>query len=311
MPHPTSRRAAWLACGALALVTTAGCGTGAPESTAPAISVVPVAPATMLDQPLMAYILTPGQFDRIFEAKNVLQARCVRRLGLDWQPPAPDRTPDPERPDTNLHRPDVYVFLDEARAREFGFQPTPEERQRKAAREDRAKTAEQARPAPSPEVRTALTGEGPNTIGGKPVPAQGCIGEADRKLHEGIEPGWTENYPSTLAIGLQPAIERDSRVVAKLAEWSACMKRAGFAYRTPQDAESDPRWRASDGITPEEKAVAATEARCGRETDLAAVENAVEIGYQKREMAAKSQQLASFQRGKEILLRTVSAILGT
>ncbi|MFD9890816.1 hypothetical protein ACFWY9_15835 [Amycolatopsis sp. NPDC059027] len=300
----------WLIGGSLALVGATGCGAPGHEAAEPAIVTVPVATGTLLDQPLMAYILTPGQFDLISEAKNMLQAQCVRRFGLEWQPPAADRTPDPDRPDTNRHRPDVYVFLDETRAREFGYQPTPEERQQKLAREQRAKAAERSRPKVSPEVRTALTGEGTSSLNGQPVPLKGCISEADRKLHEGTDPGWDANYPSTLAINLQPKIEHDRRVMARVDQWGACMKQAGFTYRTPQDAEGDPRWKATETASPEEKAVAVAEARCGRETDLAALENAVEIGYQKQEIEAKSAELASFQQGKETVLRSVSAILG-
>jgi hypothetical protein len=305
-----TRRRARLALVCLGLATVAGCGPTDREAAEPEIVTVPVAADTMLDQPLMSYIITPGQFDLISEARNVLQAECVRRLGLAWTPPTPDRTPDPDRPDTNQYRPDVYVFLDEARASEFGFQPTPAERQRKLDREQRARARNPDRQKESPEVRTALTGQGPGSINGQAVPAQGCIGEADRKLREGTDPRWDENYPSTLAINLQPKIEHDHRVVAKIEEWSACMKRAGFDYRTPQDAEGDPRWRAATTATAEERAVAVAEARCGRESDLAVVQNAVEIAYQKQEIEAKSQELDSFRRGKEVVLRTVSTILG-
>ncbi|MGW3986862.1 hypothetical protein [Streptomyces sp. NPDC004830] len=308
----TRRTGAWALCGLLPLLTALGCaapdGGGPPKDGPPPIRVTRISDPANVEQPLNRYIMTQRQTQLMFAAEQRLRTECAQRFGLSWEPPPVDL----DVPDTFRYGADAYIRYDEAAARRHGYHAPAGNGERSTAEGTTTGAAAEQPSGPrvSPRLRTVLTGQGSGTVGGRKVPDGGCVEEARRTLREGTDPKWDENYPNGLAINLQGRIGEDPRVVEVLADWSACMKRAGFDYGKPQDAWADPRWEASDTPTAHERAVAVAEVRCGRTARVAETMAAVERAYQERVADDRSQELAEYDRGKEAVMRRVAELLG-
>lgn len=308
-PRPSTRRlVAWPVAGLLPLLAVLGCsatgGDTAASTASPPIKVTALKDPGNIEQPLNGYILTQRQSQLAFAAEQRLRVRCAARFGLRWEPPPVNL----DVPDTFRYGADAYVRYDEDAARRYGYHAAPADGTGADLAGDPAQEVPTAKL--SPQLRAVLTGQGSRTVAGQEVPEGGCVEEARRELREGTDPRWNENYPNALAIDLQGKIDEDPRAVAVLARWSGCMKASGFAYKRPKDAWADPRWKAADTASAEEKAVAVAEVECGRKAEVAETLAAVERAYQTRVVDEKSQELAEYTRGKEAVLRHVAQLLG-
>jgi hypothetical protein len=240
--------------------------------------------------PLDAYAATPAQRRIVQLAEKELMTRCLERLGLKAD--LPDPPVRSSRP--NLRR---YGITDEDQAEVFGY--------------DAPEIVNRPRlPDLSPRLGRALSGRGPSTIRGRRVPEGGCEGEAERTLDVGISrPRPDDTITGRLGIATLERSVRDSRVRAVFARWSACMKRSGYGYPTPRDANRD-RAFAEGGkqVKRRELATAVADVRCKKETNLVNVWAGVETAYQKLAVAQNKAALTSVRRAVETRLKNAAGV---
>jgi hypothetical protein len=259
-------------------------GDGAKE---PPAQVLDIRDVDAFALPLDAYAATHAQRLSVQMAKVRLMTHCLERLGLKAD--LPDPRPRPFQPNTLR-----YGITKEARAVAFGYS-VPEISKRPRT------------PDLSPQVERAVTGK--ETA--KRVPEGGCEGEADRTLAAGI-PGPRPDHTiiGRLGVATLERSERDSRVRAVFARWSGCMKRSGYDYSSPREANGDPAF--VDGrkhrVTKHELATAVADVRCKKETNLVNVWAGVETAYQKLAVAQHKAALTSVRRAVETQLKNAAGV---
>ncbi|MFI0447445.1 hypothetical protein [Actinomadura sp. 6N118] len=268
----------------------AGC-TGSPTDGGkePPAHVLNIRDINALTLPLDAYSPTRAQRRSIQVAKKALMTRCLEGLGLKADLPNPRNTPF--QPNTRR-----YGIAEEARAGTFGYSaPEISKRPRQ--------------PGLSPEVERAVFGKGSPTVRGKKIPDGGCEGKADQMLGAGIpDPKPDLTAVGRLGVATLERSARDSRVRAVFAKWSACMKRSGFNYSTPVDANSDRAFidsRTHD-VTKRETATALADVRCKKETNLINVWAGVETAYQKIAIAQNKPVLTSVRKVLDTRIRNAA-----
>ncbi|MFS4104746.1 hypothetical protein [Streptomyces sp. PD-S100-1] len=275
-------------------------------------------------RPLDAYDTTDAEAAVLGEARWTLAKECMRGLGFDSLRelkvrPAP---PWPRRPaGTGVLTLEVVVS-DEFR---YGVQD-PEQA---AAHGYRSPAAEDARHRPRrqwtlPEY-LALTGDfvgdDPRTVHGRPIPARGCLGQAERRLHGGVDPRDRTDPVRTLSDQALREARRDPAWKSADRAWSACMRAAGYGYATPQDAqegrdrrEAELKQRLSggpdaDGPTGQEKRAATADARCKQRTGYVRAVHAVDVRVQARLVAGHRGELERQRARVREAVRTARAVL--
>ncbi|MGW6685641.1 hypothetical protein [Streptomyces sp. NPDC054961] len=247
------------------------------------ISVTKPTSGTGISLPLDAYVSTPKQRATVLRAEQVLVQGCMRDFGFDY--PVPDYSGMSSQPWPDATR---FLLFDADRAAQYGYR-------RPAGERPSGKQAGETNPPLSSAASAVFSGRGASRINGKDVPAGGCVGKAREKLGE---------TPNLIATPLAQRLAgtaytwslNDARVRDVFAQWSSCMRRAGLAYRTPQDANGDPTWGegAKDGdadgaagaaqapASGPEVTVARADVACKLETNTVGIWSAVVSAYQKK-----------------------------
>lgn len=284
-----------LLAGLLLLATLTGCGDdgavsrGEPELPAS----LPQVNMSTFTLPLDAYEPTDQQNRTMYEARNILIVRCMKKFGFTITPPGPGE-PSPGGP--NERR---YLIHSEARAQTFGYK-WPEI------------TNQQRPPEPDlePAARTAMSGDGASQISGVAVPEGGCLGEAARGLSR--EPAGDDESGFSLLRRLSneaySRMQNDSRVTAAAKRWSVCMRRAGFHYESPAQANNDPAF-SGDVASPAEIATATADVKCKKETSLINVMAAVETAYQRRALEEHQERLRALTVQTQQEVKTAADVI--
>lgn len=296
-PRPPRPLRPWvgLVAGIAVLITVAACTTARGEQSEPPVGAAPtVRTDADIVLPLDGVVPTAGQLDMVTRALDVLGDACMRRFGLAWPATAPTAGTLGPR---NARR---YTILDPAKARTEGYHPVD------MINHDRAVVARSAKERMPPVARSVWTG-GSSSYGGRQVPAGGCAGEANRRLHGGAEPvdARLPHWLHWQSFGLMRA---DSRVGESFAQWSMCMADRGYRYPDPIAAFEDPRWQ-SPSISPEEIATAVADVACKTAGNVGGVMLAVETAYQRRMLkryraeidAAKAYYAAELASARRVL----------
>jgi hypothetical protein len=178
------------------------------------------------------------------EARWTLAKECMARLGFDSlnnldTDPAPAW---PQRPSNTGVLMAITYSLDDFR---YGIQDPGQ-----AARYGyRAVEAEYKRRYPEKKKWTlsehlALTGQfvedDPKTVHGHRIPEHGCLGEANRTIY-GTNPQDRKDPVLELKTKSLEQGMRDPAWTKADKAWSVCMRKAGYRYATPKDAETEPR----------------------------------------------------------------------
>ncbi|MFE9421726.1 hypothetical protein ACFYNO_02050 [Kitasatospora sp. NPDC006697] len=267
-----------------------GCSAGRAEPTAPAASVAN-APATVDPStwtlPLLAFEPTAEQDKAISKAEIKLVGACVRGYGVVWQidPELP-----PHGPRNMLDR--RYGIHDLHLAEQRGYQLD-------AADESRYNAAlqEQSKLPPTPADTEVLLG-GTDTppealakadasaragvVGGKQIPQGGCFGQARQEL--GSATHGVSKLVQDLSDQSYQESMKDPKVLAAFADWSTCMSQRGFTYKSPLDANDDPRF----GLDPKgrvsklEVATATADLTCRNSQHVAEVWHQAEVQLQQQ-----------------------------
>lgn len=298
-------RPGWSATLALSLVLAGGCAADPPPEPPPEPG--PVRQITDLSQisfPLEAYAMTPEEDLMLQRAVWVLTIDCLKRFGVD------DVEPPPLIPTNRLMTSRRYGMLDLDGARDRGYRGSDPAADRADAEADAAAEADRV----AGLAGVLLLGEGsgvplpPETPVPLPpgAPRDGCLNEARRILADG-----GEMYdPNVLLQRADEALlraERDERVQAAFAAWSACMADAGFTYAHPWEANNDDSWGVD--VTDQERMVATADVTCKLETNLVGVWNAVDAAYQEQIIERDAELLNEMVENRRKLLDRAAEIV--
>ncbi|MGW1844762.1 hypothetical protein [Streptomyces sp. NPDC001966] len=280
------RRTAWLtalSAGALtATLLVSGCG-GAPSR--PPAAPGPVAtptPATTanLRLPLNAYLPTPEDQATGEYLVYRVQQHCMRGFGFRYLPHLSGDYIATTVATWREYESRRYGISDRAIAAERGYHLA------EAPGGTRAPQIANALPLPEREALSGRTADGrakSTPVRGKPIPRDGCAGQAERTVH--ADGGEAARRGNDLVARLRhEAFERsrpDPRIAAVNRSWSSCMRGKGFTYRDPAAALEDSRWDLrSARPSREEIAVATADISCKLRVNLLGVNFAVEAEYE-------------------------------
>ncbi|WP_424892960.1 hypothetical protein [Streptomyces sp. XH2] len=317
-PASRRRRGARTATAVAVLLAVAGCSSGSGEpgrsasAPVPDVSAIPrLVTAANSSLPIDPYLLTNDQADRLDAAQRTLVERCMNRFGITYRPPDPVT---PFRPRTRTQY--RYGVTDPAEAARYGFAPPGSPR------------TPPPPPAPPPslsaEAGVVLTGtddpkakpgsgaaKGGQRVGGRTVPAGGCLGEARAALRtDGAEAGGDAPVADRINAGSFEKAKRDPRVAGVLARWADCMKQRGFAsYGDPLQASGDPAWR-TPRPSAKEREAATADARCKEEHNVVGAWFTVDAAYQRREIERNAKELAAVKAELDARQERAVAALG-
>ncbi len=269
----------------------------------PSLGAIPAvtggAPVAM---PLDAVMTSRADIALLEKARELNAGDCMHALGFTtWRSATLSAPAD----DTDVKDRDVLDYLSPADAARSGYPAAFTDRSGGAHPGQNAAQASggSTTPAGSDAVRAYLGAEA-RTASGRAVPAGGCEAAGDAKL-KGSTPDLPAD-PRRLAARAIAATMHDSRMQAVFADWSSCMAKRGFSYRTPLSAQNDPRWGERTVMTlagDDEKSVAAADAACEQETNLVGTYKALESAYQQELL---DQNQAKLKTGRAIFDRWVS-----
>ncbi len=276
------------------------------ESTAlPEVTSIPVIlDSTHLKLPMGPYLLSTQEMDDLTTARDIFLRRCAGGFGVELPAHPKQRRLGPI---TYTER--RYGLADPALAAEDGYHlgdrdarhaPKPAGPELSAAQE--LVLTGTPPPAATPEPKSRSRSTRPRHHG-RQIPADGCLGEANRKLGGSWgDPEIVERIDATSV--LQAA--KDGRVVAVFRDWSACMKARGYRYAAPWDPANDGRF-AGPHSSPTEVAVATADVACKQKTNVVGVWYAVDAAYQRAFIARHRVALDQVKKDKAAKLRLAAA----
>lgn len=247
-------------------------------ATASAGTTTQTAPVTKITLPLDPYLELGNPVPQVQRAQTTLAQACMRQFGLGW--PAPPGSPPPPRPAHERR----YGQIDPAAAARYGYHLTPN------AYDVWVAAHRKNRPKLSRDQLAVWAGQGIRTFAGKRVPQGGCAMQTERVLQAGA-PQVDTALANRLNVESHQQSEQHPRVKATFADWSRCMKRAGFNYATPWDANDDPRWR---GPKPNqaEIATAVADVKCKQQARVVVTWLAEETTIQQQAINKNSAELS-------------------
>ncbi|MBX6167524.1 MAG: hypothetical protein IRY84_07785 [Thermobispora bispora] len=231
--------------------------------------------------PTDPYMTSIDDIKLINIARDVGAASCMKSLGFKEWTKDTVRTTNPYAEDES----DLLEPLDLETAEEKGY-PRP------SVDSAGAVAAASAVHGPTKEEMAVYAGTAQRTSSGRAVPADGCLGQTNRKI-SGDTPRLPAD-PRELTARAESSALRDSRVQKALADWRACMRENGMYYDSPAVARLDPRWMSREAGTPpseEEKRVARADASCQESSKVVAIYKTARIAYEQRLVDAKRAEL--------------------
>ncbi|MER5870347.1 hypothetical protein [Streptomyces sp. NPDC002044] len=301
----------------------AGCsGPGGAAGGEPALGRVEVAPATAsLSFPMDAYTDTEAERIRMGRVQQALVSRCMARYGFTYEGPeaAAPASATGEGDPEDRHR---YLFglADADHAAAHGYDksagrgappkpPAPQLSDSAYAVMNGAQRGAQDGQAPdaASEEEAAQVDSGV-TAAGRKVPPGGCGREAFRTLYAPGKDSVDLLFAFGLASEAHERSRRDSRVVAVLGAWSACMEKSGYGgIRTPYDVVEE-AGLADDKGGPRAVMAARADVACKSEVNLVGVWAAAEKAYQERLVEEHAETLALYGRQREARFKLAASV---
>ncbi|MEU9082280.1 hypothetical protein [Streptomyces sp. NPDC048357] len=231
-------------------------------------------PGGTLSMPLDAYI---PQADRVqlFRALDILDRECMKEQGVDWPG-------QPREQGINLPVEAEYGVIDLEWAKLHGYEVPPS-----------ADSAGQANTPPPAELSSAAVAA---YFGNPQKKELGCEGKSQQRLST-TKSEAAYQYVRGLQDKAHSRSMNDSRVRAVNAEWSKCMKDAGFSYPDPMAAATDKVLLGKGGVpsSTQEKTAAAADATCKRVTQYVQIRAVVTAAYQKSLIESNAEKLREGQ----------------
>ncbi|MGW6703676.1 hypothetical protein ACWGDE_02105 [Streptomyces sp. NPDC054956] len=305
-----------------AAVLLAGCGGGAGAAESePELGPVEVNPATAaLVLPMDAYTDTEAESIRMGQVQQRLLSRCMARYGFAYEEvrPADGAAAGGSGP-ADRHR-TLFGAADLAYAAAYGYDPTGGAGSR--AKPAAPELSDSAYVVMNGEQRGSAGGRAPDAMteeeaagvesglsaGGQKVPAGGCGREAYRKLYAPTKDSVDLLFTFGLAAEAHDRSKNDSRVLAVLGKWSACMGRSGYSgIKTPYDVIEELGLQGEQG-GPRAVNAAKADVACKQEVNLVGIWAAVEKAYQERLVEQHAETLARYKAQREARFRLAATI---
>ncbi|MFF3212484.1 hypothetical protein ACFYYB_17670 [Streptomyces sp. NPDC002886] len=330
-PRPLGRTAprtalrAALPAAVLLVLVLAGCSDpdgGGSAQGEPKLGEVAVAPATAsISLPLDAYTDTDAETARMGQVQQRLLSRCMARYGFPYEEVRTSGAAGAQGPE-GRHRA-LFGAVDAEFAAAHGYDTTagkgrPVKPPAKPLSESATLVMHGERPggqqgAEQPpdaasEEEAAQVDSGIDVAGQK-VPPGGCIREAYRKLYAPTKGSVDLLFPFGLASEAHERSKGDSRVVAVLGNWSACMEKSGYTgLKDPYEVVQKLGLEADPG-GPKAVVAAKADVACKREVNLVGIWAAVEKAYQQRLVEEQAETLALYKKQREARYKLAAGII--
>jgi hypothetical protein len=289
-------KAVWLAVAAALLFPgTAGCsaapepvGTSAVEDLipvpAPTVSAVPtIATVQGLTLPTEDFRPTPGQRNIIARATNLKIAECMGEFGFTWASRSKE-LPAPNQVDR------LYGVSDLGTAQRYGYH-LPSSGAASSSRSGSSLSVSERLVLSGSSDGSGTSGGASVSYQGKPVPDGGCA-KHGRRQAMGVDDIDPERLADTITVEMWKKSKSDPRVVAVIADWSQCMKQAGYTYASPLDAGADrPEWLRADAAGAAEIETAVADVTCKQRTNLIGTWFTIESAYEMDAIQLYREQL--------------------
>ncbi|MER7537045.1 hypothetical protein ABTX77_20030 [Streptomyces sp. NPDC097704] len=293
--RPLAARATVLLLSAALLTACSSESDGGGEDAArePAIGTVPRMLSTAgLSFPLDGYETTDDQRRKLERAQARVAGDCMKRFGFTYELPlgaaVSSRSGDSRR----------YGLTDATIAARYGYAPN-----------------QGARPPAKPAVQTlsaagklALNGpeyKGPQpmsleeskakdsgkTLNGQKVPIGGCVRESFLTVYAPKKGAVDALFVTNLSMDANARSREDSRVVAAVKAWSACMAEKGYKADEPVSPQSDLGLDPNTYGGPKAIAAARQDVACKEKANLVGIWYTVETAYQKRNIEQNAETL--------------------
>ncbi|WP_371644234.1 hypothetical protein OG974_22455 [Streptomyces sp. NBC_00597] len=272
---------------------TGGTGTGAGSlpSTEPKVSITPQDDPVHAGLPLDAYTFDKDQLKTMQQAQDILTDSCMHRLGFASFKNSNTYT------NTGAERGSTGIGLVDAEyAKKFGY--------RTGASPDRPRDAKKQ----DPNETAALYGPQDGAPARPGTPEGGCSGEATHKLYPQSGKAGTELLDE-LTRQTNDRARGDSRVVAAIGQWSACMRDAGFQVKTPWELQDMEGTRWTGPVTSEEITAATTDVSCKQKSKLTDTWTAVLTAYQNTAVEKNKDGLGQEKKNLAEQVKTAGRVL--
>lgn len=193
-----------------------------------------------------------------------------------------------------------YYSYDLSTARENGYHP---------AKELLAQQAGLGKNIPTAAQRAVLFGQGQSAQSGKTIPSGGCQGQALKLTLKGAHSKPDTALVDELSAQSFERSQQHKQVVAAFTRWSACMKEAGFRYRTPREANNDQTFN-TDTPSQLEISTAVTDVKCKKREKVIETWSAVESAYQEQAIEKNITALSEIKDTLDIQVKNASAVVG-
>ncbi|TPQ23534.1 hypothetical protein [Streptomyces sporangiiformans] len=275
-------------------------------------------------QPLAAYDMPDDDGLAVGRARWTLARECMVRLGFDSLKDL-DIDPPPAWPKRPAGSGVLMVVAYSSDNFRYGVQD-PEEAARYGYQ---GAQAEYERLYPEKKwtlsEHLALTGEfvgdDPKTVHGHRIPKRGCLGDADRTVFGSNRQDRKDPILNLETKSLRQGM-RDLAWKKADKAWSVCMRKAGYHYATPKDAETgrdrdtpelqrrlaDPQYAPDEPTAPERK-TAIADARCKQKTGYVRTVHAIDVRIQNQLIPKNRTKLEEQRRWNRDATRKAHDIL--
>ncbi|MFF9849703.1 hypothetical protein [Streptomyces litmocidini] len=312
--RPIVARATVLLLSAALLTACSSASDGGGDGSAhePAIGTIPrLLSTTGLSYPLDAYETTDDQRRKLEQAQARVTGDCMKRFGFDFElplTPAGGGRSDDSR----------YGLTDAAVAARYGYVPNRGARppakpptQVLGASGKLALSGPTDYKGPQPmSLEEARAKDSGKTLNGKKVPIGGCIREGYLTVYAPKKGAVDAMFVTNLAMDANSRSREDSRVVAAVKAWSACMAEKGYTVDEPVSPQSDLGLDPNTYGGPKAIAAAKQDVACKEKANLVGIWYTVETAYQKRGIEQNAETLNQAKTELDERLKSAAALAG-
>ncbi|MFF0478367.1 hypothetical protein [Streptomyces sp. NPDC004284] len=298
---------------ALLTACSSASGSGDDPAKEPEIGTVPrMLSTTGLSFPLDGYATTEDQRRRLEKAQSRATGDCMRRFGFDYELPL---SPAPIGRSGDSRR---YGLTDPAIAARYGYVPhRGAQPPAKPAAQNLGPSGKLAlngpdgyegpRPMSLEEARAKDSGK---TLNGQKVPIGGCLREGFLTIYAPKKGAVDAMFVTNVRMDAFSRSREDSRVVAAVKAWSACMAEKGYEVDEPVSPQSDLGLDPNTFGGPQAIAAARQDVACKEKANLVGIWYTVETAYQKRSIEQNAEALNQAKTELDERLKLAATLAG-
>ncbi|MFF3602832.1 hypothetical protein [Streptomyces sp. NPDC002463] len=269
-------------------------GGGGDSAKEPEIGTVPRMLSTAgLSYPLDGYATTEDQRRKLEKAQSRVTGDCMKRFGFDYELPL---SPAPISRSGDSRR---YGLTDPAIAARYGYVPNrgaqPPAKpavQTLSANGKLALDGPDGYKGPQPmSLEEARAKDSGKTLNGQKVPIGGCLREGFLTIYAPKKGAVDAMFVTNVRMDAFSRSREDSRVVAAVKAWSACMAEKGYKVDEPVSPQSDLGLNPNTFGSPKAIAAAQQDVACKEKANLVGIWYTVETAYQKRNIEQNAETL--------------------